>query len=93
MITLLIVLALLQLGDGLTTYYVISRGGQELNKIMAYLFSKVGMVPALIIKGIFVVIVGWIGGTASIWSLCLLIVMYLAVVGWNLYQIVQMNKG
>ena len=87
MFDLLIVLAMLQVGDGLTTYYIITHGGRELNKIMAYLFSKCGMVPTLILKGVFVLAVGWACGQSSILALLIIIAMYIAVVGWNLYQI------
>jgi hypothetical protein len=84
---LLVVLALLQVGDGLTTYCILSRGGRELNPVMAKIFAIVGIIPGLILKGVAVVIVGYFCGQASIVPLLIIISGYILVVLWNLYQI------
>lgn len=52
-LTLLTLATLLQIGDGLTTFWAINKGNVEANKILKTLFDKIGLIPGLIlIKGI-----------------------------------------
>lgn len=47
---LFITFVLLNIGDGITTYYALrSKNNHEANKIMAWLMSKIGVLPALIL--------------------------------------------
>lgn len=87
MIALAILLALLQVGDLLTTEKILSNGGKELNPVMNYLFSKFGMHNVLVVKAIVVTCCG-------IWFLFVvplvlipLCILYTCVVAWNFYQI------
>lgn len=92
MISLVILLALLQIGDLLTTEKILGAGGKELNPVMNYLFSKFGMHNVLVVKAVAVSCFGiWV---YTIYPLVLipLCVLYLGVVGWNSYQILN-TKG
>lgn len=80
----LILLALLQVGDWLTTRTVLKRGGQELNPVIRSLLDLLGIDPALILKGILVVLIAYLTGPIVVW---IGVVLYTAVVGWNIYQL------
>jgi hypothetical protein len=47
---LVALLAVLQLGDMLTTLRVLAQGGREVNRVMAWLMRKLGRVGALAFK-------------------------------------------
>lgn len=47
MTALLILLALLQVGDAWTTVRNISRGAHELNPVSRWLFGKLGLIPGV----------------------------------------------
>lgn len=52
---LLTLIVILQLADIVSTYLCITRGkGVEANGILARLFAKIGLLPGLLIKGVFV---------------------------------------
>ena len=76
----LIVLALLQCADLYTTSTILGRGGRELNPIVAQLMKAIGIIPALIVKGIGVVVLGWWGGTLAT---AVLIAAYIITVAFN----------
>lgn len=57
---LAIALAALQVGDAITTAINLSRpGGKEHNPIIRKLIAKLGMVPALVVKGLVVSALGY----------------------------------
>ena len=83
---LAILLALLQVGDVVTTERIL-KNGKELNPIMVWLFVKFGMHNVLVIKAFVVTCIGvWLAVTLPI-VLIPLCVLYVGVVGWNSYQI------
>lgn len=52
---LLIALIALQIGDGVTTYINLRRpGGKEHNALIRKLIDRLGMIPALVVKGLIV---------------------------------------
>jgi hypothetical protein len=92
MIAVFILLVVLQIGDTLTTRHILNKGGRELNSVMAWAFSKIGMMPALIIKSIFVTALGWLAYKESPIALVFVAVLYVFVVSWNSYQIFISKK-
>ena len=77
---LLISLAALQVADALSTIKVIELGGRELNPIVRWLIEVFGMVPALVIKGVVVMLAAWHLTTTM---LLVMILFYFAVIAWN----------
>lgn len=47
---LLILVIVLQLLDGWTTYRILSTGGRELNPVLAWAIRKIGTTPALVVS-------------------------------------------
>lgn len=88
---LVILICLLQIGDGLTTDHILKRGGKELNPVMDWLFTKFGMRIVLISKALFVSLVAILAFNYAPIALIPLTIMYVAVVAWNAYQIYK-NK-
>jgi hypothetical protein len=87
MILLAILLSLLQVADAVTTYKILNNGGRELNPVMDWLFKRFGMLNVLVIKVIAISLGGvylYLTYPLVLIPLCLL---YVAVVGWNTYQI------
>jgi hypothetical protein len=75
---LILLLILLQVADAALTVKVLSKGGRELNPIMAKLMNALGVNAALVLsKTILVVIV--IVVEPEFWLLCMLNIVYLAV--------------
>jgi hypothetical protein len=85
MIYLLILLILLQIADCLTTVHILKNGGREANPMMNWLFNKIGTIPSLVIMKLLVI--GVMVWAWNIWATLVAVVLYLGVVGWNLYQI------
>ena len=82
----LILLALLQLGDALTTFYILKeKRGRELNPVMDFLFDKFGIVPSLIVMKTAVVIAFWYAGIW--WATAIMSLVYAWVVWHNWRQI------
>lgn len=90
MILLLIYIALLQIGDVLTTEKILGNGGKELNPIMAWCFNKFGMHNTLVVKAVVVISV-CVLISSSILALVAIAILYTGVVGWNLNQIRKMK--
>ncbi len=80
---LLIFLFVLQLLDAYTTTKALKIGGKEANPVMAKLFDVIGMPLALILKTAFVMFAGYKAGQSGLVWLMMIVVMYVAVVGWN----------
>jgi len=87
-----ILLTLLQLADAWTTHRVISKGGRELNPILAWLFNQIGHIAGLIIAKGGVILILWLAlpailalpahiGAISLW---VLVAAYVVAVGNNL---------
>lgn len=86
-------LCALSLADCWTTYIALKSGkGRELNKVLAWLMDKIGMVPALVlIKGIFLTVVYLY--CMNFIALGIVIAMYVAVVGNNLIILRKISKS
>lgn len=81
-------LAILQIGDVITTEKIL-KNGKELNPIMNWLFTKFGMHDVLVVKAVVVTGIGvmlWKLYPIVLIPLCML---YIGVVSWNTYQIVK----
>jgi len=89
---LCIFLGLLQIGDALTTLYILNNGGRELNPIMNWLF-KVFKTPtnAFIVKGLITFIIGIFLAFESFIVLVIVIVFYVLLVSWNLYHVYKIK--
>ena len=84
---LVILLAVLQLGDVFTTERILKANGSELNPVMNWLFNKFGVSSTLIFKAILVTVLGVILMELYPIALIFLDVLYVGVVGWNSYQL------
>jgi len=89
---LLIVLFVLQLLDAYTTSKALKIGGKEANPVMAKLFDKLGAPLALILKTVLMMFVGYKAGQSGLVWLWMIIVMYVAVVGWN-FKVIRSLKN
>lgn len=89
--TILIVLAaLLQLLDVVTTVYALKRlGARELNARLAWLMQRLGVLPALLSTKL-ALLLGCLLLRPPWPAYAVLCAMYLVIVGSNIYQI---NKG
>lgn len=85
-LVLAIFLALLQVGDVLTTQKILVNG-RELNPILNWLFAKYGHHNVLIAKSFIVVCIGTIFAVYEPLALIPLCALYTGVVCWNGYQI------
>ena len=88
---LVILICLLQIGDVLTTEYILKRGGKELNPIMDWLFTKFGMHTVLISKALIISLTAIFAFNYAPIALIPVAIVYIAVVAWNSYQIYK-NK-
>ena len=84
---------ILQIGDMMTTMYVLNNGGRELNPVMAWVFSKVGVLAGLSIKAILVSALAILALLFSPVGLIVMAAIYVAVVGWNCYQVFYVMKA
>ena len=88
-LTLLIILAVTQILDYVTTSKILAKpGGNEQNPIMAKLFDKIGVLPTFLIKGISVIVVGYFLGTHNLDLLLGLDLVYSIIIAWNLRSLV-----
>lgn len=93
MTTLISLLVVMQVLDFWTTYYILSRGGRELNPLLAKLFDKVGEKRGLLIaKGVGVVIIVLWGPLMPRSVLVGLTLVYLAVIANNLYHVIKIKR-
>jgi hypothetical protein len=90
-IILFILATLLQIADATTTYLILSKGGKELWKPMAWVFSKIGILPGLIVMKL--ILVGFMtalllyGGIFTMPLLTIICVAYIGVVVFNLRSV------
>ena len=84
---LIILIGALQIGDVITTEYLLNHGGSELNPVMKRLFIKFGMHNVLVVKALTVVVGSILLAEILPMALIALVVVYVAVVAWNTYQI------
>ena len=78
---------LLQIGDMMTTMYALKQGGCEANPVMAWVFSKVGVLVGMVSKGVIIAALAIACLLFSPVGLIVMAAIYVAVVGWNCYQI------
>ena len=93
-LTLLTLCILLQVADGITTYIgLTSENCQELNKVMSWLFEKVGLLPSIILANgimISIVILVYVFSLPYItYIYFILITMYLIIFFNNLREIAK----
>ena len=84
---ILLVLQCLDIG---TTWYALERvsGAYEANPVMKWLFGKVGVIAGLIgVKTAFMVAVYYVQPSSTV--LMVIIAIYLAVIGNNVYQLLR----
>ncbi|MBV1917618.1 MAG: hypothetical protein KUG65_06110 [Sphingomonadaceae bacterium] len=87
-------LALLQIGDGLTTRAGLRNGGRELNPIIRWLISWLGVELALILKGIVGAAIGaCMAFLKAPIALALLCALYCFVVGQNWLVVRRQKKN
>lgn len=87
---LIILIALLQLADSFLTVQILKRGGKELNPFMDWLFSKIGVIPALVI-----VKLAFVGGLVVIMPyapVAAYIVIALAYAGIVIHNVIEFRK-
>ncbi len=94
MTTLLFILIVaLQVLDGVTTYYAMTKlNAKEANPVARYLMDKIGFIPALVVLkaavvGIFVVY------SYPLWFYVLVAALYTGIVGNNAYVIYKSKAG
>jgi len=93
MTTLISLLVIMQVLDFWTTYYILPRGGRELNPILAKLFDTVGEKRGLLIaKGAGVVIIVLWGPLMPMSVLVGLTLVYLAALANNLYHVIKIKR-
>lgn len=86
---IVIILALLQVADAVTTLKALSLGGRELNPLMGALFKRYEIKTALAVKGCLVAAVGlWLGDSVITWAL----VAFYALVVVNNVRVVRKLK-
>lgn len=83
---LVLAIVALQAADAATTYLVVRRGkGFEANVILAYLFTRLGMIPTLLlVKGIFIAVLIWGAPQIPLPILVLMFVCYFWVIVNNI---------
>ena len=87
MLSLLFLLTALQVADAFLTVKILKGGGQELNPVMRWVMSKLGVVNALAaVKTPFVLLVAAVWNETLTFWVC---VLYIGVVGWNTYQVLK----
>ena len=84
---LVILIGALQIGDVLTTEKILGSGGKELNPVMNWLFTKFGMHNVLVTKAVLITTLAIVADAVAPDALIPMAVIYVGVVGWNLYQI------
>ena len=87
---LALIVAVLQVGDGVTTIRNLRRpGGKEHNPLVRWLIERFGMVPALVGKGIVVSAIAvalalYVPGQSTMVALALLAAFYAFIVAGNI---------
>lgn len=85
---LLIIFALLQFADGYTTDRLLTKGGRELNPILARIFAACGVRVGLIaVKTTMCVVIVALSPWLPVWALAAFAAIYVAVVVHNWRQL------
>lgn len=85
--------AALQAADVWSTREVLSRGGRELNPLMARLFARFGFWPSVLLaKGAAVLLVWLCLEEMAVWELAAVDLAYVLVLGNNLLAIGRMSR-
>ena len=84
---LVIIIGALQIGDVVTTEKILNNGGKELNPIMNWFFTHFGFHNVLVTKAVLVVAISVLLSKFSPIALIFVSVIYVGVVGWNIYQL------
>ena len=80
----------LAIADARLTWLILRGGnGRELNPVIRWLIEKLGLVPALVVKTVALVAIGFYSPEST---LMVLIGIYSAVVLWNFYQYKDMPR-
>jgi hypothetical protein len=91
MIWIFILFAALQVIDAYLTVRILSQGGRELNPMIAWFMSKLGVIPALVVlKGVGIAVVAglvWSGNEYADEFLAVFCALYAGVVAWNYQQL------
>jgi hypothetical protein len=86
------IFVVLQALDALLTLHILSRGGRELNPVMAWAMDRVGPATALAtMKLALVVAVFAVLPWLPVWTLIVLCLAYTAIAVWNRYQLERMR--
>ena len=75
---------ILQALDCLTTYKIL-KNGKELNPVMNWLFSKLGIIPGLVVAK--AILIGAVYNAPQM--LLIGTAVYCGVVGWNTFQLIK----
>lgn len=88
---LLIVLAMLQLADTLSTVVALKKGCVEANPVLANLFNRFGVIPTLIISKTVLVAIAYRTMASPLWSEVMIVLccIYTTVVVNNIRNIVR----
>jgi hypothetical protein len=81
---------ILQMGDYVTTLEILKRGGRELNPVMKWLMDNIGVNPALFFSK--AVLIGLVWQANHFWTTFVIVILYMAVVGHNLFQLNKFYK-
>ena len=84
---LVVLISMLQIADVITTENILGKNGKELNPVMDWLFTKFGMHNVLVAKSSLVTLISIALGYTEPLALIPIVLIYFAVVGWNLNQI------
>ena len=82
------ILALSQIGDAVTTLRILAKGGRELNPLIRWMMGRLGTAPALLVKGLVLVLIGAVAGSTDT-ALIMAGITACAVV-WNIFVLVKM---
>jgi hypothetical protein len=91
MLTIMFVIFIaLAIADARLTWLILRRkNGKELNPVIRWAIEKLGLVPALVVKTVALVAIGFYSPEST---LMILIGIYSAVVLWNFYQYKDMPR-
>lgn len=90
---LFIVIVVLQLLDGVTTHYALTKlNSKEINPLARYLMDKIGIVPSLALLKTAVVSV-FVVYSYPLWFYAAVVALYTGVVGNNAYVIYKSKAG
>jgi hypothetical protein len=85
-----VVFIALAIADARLTWLILRRkNGKELNPVIRWAIEKLGLVPALVVKTVALVAIGFYSPEST---LMILIGIYAAVVLWNFYQYKDMPR-